>query len=152
MIIYCWFTSTHILQKVLQKVAYIVDAQSQMGNLVLFDENPMQTFVVDVLKVMLFGNKEFYLSPAFYFAVIIALNSSKSTWLSPLTSAWWRKCSAERYQSPHHQPRASFLASRRRWNGLRGLPWQPWSRCLMQTHSCPCQTLRGRILSQQCWI
>ena len=73
--------------KVLQKVAYIVDAQSQMGNLVLFDENPMQTFVVDVLKVMLFGNKEFYLSPAFYFAVIIALNSSKSTWLSPLTSA-----------------------------------------------------------------
>ena len=73
--------------KVLQKVAYIVDAQSHMGNLVLFDENPMQTFVVDVLKVMLFGNKEFYLSPAFYFAVIIALNSSKSTWLSPLTSA-----------------------------------------------------------------
>jgi len=49
------------LQKVLQKVAYIVDAQSHMGNLVLFDENPMQTFVVDVLKVMLFGNKEFYL-------------------------------------------------------------------------------------------
>jgi len=42
------------------KVAYIVDAQSQMGNPILFDENPMQTFVVDVLKVMFFENKEFY--------------------------------------------------------------------------------------------
>ena len=64
--------------------SHIVDAQSQIGNL---DENSMQTFVVDVLKVMLFGNKDFYSLPAFYFAVIIALNSSKSTWLSPLTSA-----------------------------------------------------------------
>ena len=42
------------------KVAYIVDAQSQMGNLVLSGVNPMQTFVVDVLKVMFFENKGFY--------------------------------------------------------------------------------------------
>jgi len=49
-----------VLQKRELKVAYIVDAQSQMGNPILFDENPMQTFVVDVLKVMFFENKEFY--------------------------------------------------------------------------------------------
>jgi len=47
--------------KSLAKVPYIVDAQSQLGNLILFDENLMQTFVVDVLKVMFFENKEFYL-------------------------------------------------------------------------------------------
>ena len=87
LLIYLYIYFAKSVAKKRTKVAYIVDAQSQMGNLILFDVNPMQTFVVDVLKVMFFENKEFYSSPAFHFAVIIALNSSKSTWLSPFTSA-----------------------------------------------------------------
>ena len=87
LLIYLYIYFAKSVAKKKTKVAYIVDAQSQMGNLILFDVNPMQTFVVDVLKVMFFENKEFYSAPASYFAVIIALNSSKSTWLSPLTSA-----------------------------------------------------------------
>merc|ERR1712126_601238 len=52
LLIYLLFCKESCKNKKRTKVAYIVDAQSQMGNPVLFDENPMQTFVVDVLKVM----------------------------------------------------------------------------------------------------
>jgi len=60
LLIYLYIYFAKSVAKKRTKVAYIVDAQSQMGNLILFDVNPMQTFVVDVLKVMFFENKEFY--------------------------------------------------------------------------------------------
>jgi hypothetical protein len=60
LLIYFYIYFAKSVAKKRTKVAYIFDAQSQMGNLILFDVNPMQTFVVDVLKVMFFENKEFY--------------------------------------------------------------------------------------------
>ena len=59
LLIYFYIYFARSVAKKRTKVAYIVDAQSQMGTLVLSDENPMQTFVVDVLKVMFFENKGF---------------------------------------------------------------------------------------------
>jgi len=59
LLIYLLFCKESCKNKKRTKVAYIVDAQSQMGNPVLFDENPMQTFVVDVLKVMFSKIKNF---------------------------------------------------------------------------------------------
>ena len=60
LLIYLYIYFAISVAKKRTKVAYIVDAQSQMGNLVLSGVNPMQTFVVDVLKVMFFENKGFY--------------------------------------------------------------------------------------------